>query len=116
MCLLIAALFFQKLNVHFLNKCFILIAYFSEKAFDKAFQLEDNADPNAGGGGGGGAGGGAALWGGGGLASRWEVVRQRRRLSTPTACFRQTCAPPGRRKMAWGGEFSPVGRRREGGG
>ena len=38
------------------SKYFILIAYFSEKAFDKAFQLEDNADPNASGGGGGGNG------------------------------------------------------------
>ena len=50
-----------KLNVHFLSKCFILIAYFSEKAFDKAFQLEDNADPNAGGGGGGGNGNGEEM-------------------------------------------------------
>ena len=33
-----------------------MLTFVSEKAFDKAFQLEDNADPNAGGGGGGGNG------------------------------------------------------------
>ena len=35
---------------------YILTNFILEKAFDKAFQLEDNADPNAGGGGGGGNG------------------------------------------------------------
>ena len=46
-----------KLNVHFLeNVSFELLTFISEKAFDKAFQLEDNADPNAGGGGGSGNG------------------------------------------------------------
>ena len=44
----------SKFQVHFSGiELFIFIA---EKAFDKPFQLEDNADPNASGGGGGGNG------------------------------------------------------------
>ena len=45
----------KKAECPFFEQIFHLI-FISEKAFDKAFQLEDNADPNAGGGGGGGNG------------------------------------------------------------